>query len=443
MRRRWICGWIAAALLLAGCTGSEPAVPEPSATPSASEASEEPPRAKPLGVLKVGFVGAPATLDPYSREASDLTRTLVRPLLPSLYRLLPDGSAAPSLAGSISEFDGGVRITLTEANWSDGTRVTAKDVVASAGRARRSGQPTGFDAVDSARAVGQFEVELRGAPDDWPDALAAGTYVLPNGKWVPSKTAGPFEVARYQPNFQLTLQAAPGAQARTKKVQLKFFEDQSSLLASLETGHVDAAPLPSTVNLASRLERSEIEFDSAAGWEWVGVRALEPGAAGTMKGLLDLELLQESFIRSEGAIAGERWPTPEAESGATEPFDYSGGAPLTLAAPLGDELLGLMQRAIQLQAKEAQVEMQIPQIEAATFYGSWQQDAPVEALLMRSLGAPHFSSHRPGAGPDVPMFLVPTYLAFGRRVDGAAANPTIEGPLWNLDDWQRAEPEEE
>lgn len=422
-------------LVVTGCTGTTEPAPDGVVTPSSDGA---PSVIEPRGSVVAGFVGAPATLDPYSPRASDLTRILIRPLVPSLFKLLPDGTTEPWLAESLTEIDGGVRVTLRELSWSDGSAVTARDVVLSIGRARRSGQPTGFAAVRRARRIGASEIELLGAPEDWAGALATAAYILPGGRWDPQKTAGILEIADYTPNLELTLVPAPGSAVAFRKVRLQFFDDLIRLIDSLKSGDVDVASLPSTVNLSSRLEEADLKFSSVIGWEWVGVRAVEPGAAGTVAGVLDLGALQEGFIRGDGSITAKRWPSPDGAAGPKDPFSYSGGAPLTLAIPVGDELLALMQRAVQLQAESGGVEMQLAQIEAARLYGSWQRQAPVEALLMRSLGAPYLSTEPPSAGPKVPMFRVATCLAWGEGIEGVQVNPTVEGPLWNVEDWRRA-----
>ncbi|MBA2724428.1 MAG: hypothetical protein H0U53_00405 [Actinobacteria bacterium] len=323
-------------------------------------------------------------------------------------------------------------------SWSDGSEVTARDVVLSIRRARRSGQPTGFASVRRTRRIGASEIELFGAPDDWAGALATAAYILPGGKWDPRKTAGPLEIAAYTPNLELTLVPASGSAVAFRKVRLQFFDDLIRLIDSLKSGDVDVASLPSTVNLSSRLEEADLKFSSVFGWEWVGVRAAEPGAAGTVASVLDLEALQEGLIRDDGSATAKRWPSPDDDAGSVDRSSDSGGAPLTLAVPAGDELLSLMQRAIQLQAESGGVVMQLVQIDAATLYGSWQRQAPVEALLMRSLGAPYLSTEPPSAGPKVPMFRVATYLAWGQGIEGVQVNPTIEGPLWNVEDWRRA-----
>jgi ABC-type transport system substrate-binding protein len=126
-------------LLLSGCTDSDSGdgpKPRPSSTISL----------KAGGKLSFGVLGSPATLDPYSPVASDLTRELVRPLYPSLYRFLPDGSAVPYLARSLEESGSRAIVTLAEASWSNGKRITARDVAASVQRAT---EPSGFAGLEA------------------------------------------------------------------------------------------------------------------------------------------------------------------------------------------------------------------------------------------------------------------------------------------------------
>lgn len=437
MRGGRVCATLLVLVLSSACTADSPPAPvEPSVSPS--ESISAPINLSPRGSVSVGFVGAPATLDPFSPVASDLTRAIVRPLLPSLFRLQPDGSAVPSLASDLSRTGRGVRLTLADLSWSDGRAVTARDVAASIKRAR---PPSGFAYIDSAEVLSRRALMLTGEVEDWPSALATSAYVLPRGRWDPEVTSGPLQVVSYTPDAELRLRTSPGAPLAFKTWRLRFVDQADTLISALESGDFDVAVIPSSVNLGERLEAQGIGFSSGLGWEWIGLRTSGPVARDALAESADLQLLGESFIRDEGEIAEATWPPGGGSEGASgEPAASAAAADITIANPTGDELLGLMVRAIQLGAQDQGATMSLAEVDARTLYGEWQEAAPVDALLMRSAGAPFLSEVQPKSlGPDLPLFRVETFLAWSETMSDLTVNPTIEGPLWNLERWRRAE----
>ena len=154
--------WLLLVLTLGACTPD----PESSDPP---DAVATPPSG---GVVDLGVVGEPATLDPYGRDASDLTYALVRPVFPMPFRLLPNGNVEADLAARLDDVPGGARLELRKAKWSNGRPITARDVVASIERAT---VPSGFADVDSATARSRRVVMLRGDVDRWPETLASGS----------------------------------------------------------------------------------------------------------------------------------------------------------------------------------------------------------------------------------------------------------------------------
>jgi hypothetical protein len=319
--------------------------------------------------------------------------------------------------------------------------VTATDVVRSVRRARF---PSGFAAVRAARAISKDTVDLKGSIDDWPDALATAAYVLPDGRWDPEVTSGPLQFVRYRQDAELHLRASSGAPVAFKDWRLQFFDQGGSLIERLSSGELDAAHLPSAVNLVDRLDRQEIAHASALGWEWIGLKTSDDAVAGALARSVRSVALQEAFIRSDGEPEEVRWP-PAGESEGNEGYPGSAvGASFTVAVPTGDELLAMLQKAIQLQSEERGAVMELADAEARTFYGRWQSQAPVDALLMRSVGAPFLSLRAPEAvGPNLSLFRVKTYVAWGGSLAPLSVNPTIEGPLWDVEGWRRAVPEGE
>src|SRR5687767_12923382 len=114
---------LAMASLACPSDGGGTAKPAPT-TPTTTTAPPVPPR----GAISIGVLGEPATFDPYSPLANDMTFWLARPLYPSLFRIAPDGSVTAELASSLRPSEAGVVIELRRSRWSNGDPVTAQDV---------------------------------------------------------------------------------------------------------------------------------------------------------------------------------------------------------------------------------------------------------------------------------------------------------------------------
>jgi ABC-type transport system substrate-binding protein len=388
-----------------------------------------------------GIMGEPATLDPYAQTASDLTFALVRPLYRSLYRLLPDGRPEADLVAGMEETSSGVKVRLREAVWSNGRPITAGDVVRSA---RRAGPPSGLAGLD-AIVLGEREVGLVGKDDDWEQRLARVSFVLPRGRIRRGVYSGPLRLARRTPGLQLVYKPNPrGEEVMLDRLRVWFVERTGTLLTLLENGELDAAAIPSTVNLAARLQERDIPFQKELGWEavWLDLSSLEPRSRRAVAGKVDRQELQEGFVRGDGRITNTLRPGPGSGSASglfEEPRAVGSPGSFSLAVPKGDELLDLAQRAIQLQLADADARLDLVTSDVRRFYGPWRREAPVDAFLLRSSGAPGMSD---GAGRirtyrAVPLFHVATYLA-GDLVAGFEVNPTLDGPLWNMPGWSRA-----
>ena len=427
-------------MFLASCTGSsDDANVGPSPTPTAAGSTE------PSGEVFFGVLGEPATFDPYSPLASDLTYALARPLYPSLFRLLPDGSAEPYLAGSVEEIDGGVRVNLRAARWSDGSLITAQDVVASARRARL---PSGFALARSVRTVGSTAVEFRGPDVDWPVALAAGAFIMPEGRYG-SVVGGPFQIESRTPGLEVVFEPNSSWVEGTvgiERLSVQFIENTGTMTYLLKKGRLDGAAMPSAVNLGFRLDEAGLEHDSALGWESVRLE-FAAGDLGqqdrkALAAAIERDVLQDGFVRDDGRISNTLAPQP-GDGGADGEWEKPktslerlAGRSFGIAAPVGDELLNSFQQVVQLQLDGHDAHADMIDIDVRTFYGRWSTRGPADAFLVRSLGAPGLPEPPiEGALEAMPMFQVATYLAWNEGVDGPVVNPSIEGPLWNAATW--------
>ena len=390
------------------------------------------------GRVVVGFLGAPASLDPYAPNASDLTRALARPLYPSLFRFLPDGTARPYLARSVEQENGGTRVVLRRARWSNGKPITAGDVVASAHRAT---PPSGFAAFDRVARAGRRAVLLIGRVRSVPRALASAAFVLPEGIGGQA-FGGPYLLRSYRPGLGLVLQRnrtwSAGPRPFLDRVTVRFVETLRGLLGLLERGTLDVGALPSFVNLRDVVS-DNVRLDERRGWEMLFLdfrgSSLTPGERVAVGQGIDRSALQEAFVRDEGEMTSVV-PEPLSSRPAALPSPRRPSELVQIAVPAGDELLELMQRGIFQQLDRAGIEADLVGIDQTTLYGPWARAFPLDAALRRSVTGPRYAPERSSRSlPAWPLFRVSTFAASRRGVHGPMPNPTFDGLLWNIERW--------
>lgn len=428
MPGRGLLAALAAAVVLASC------IPETEGPGRADPSPTEVENAA-AGHLRFGVLGDVATLDPYSPKATDLTFALVRPVYPSLFRLEADGSVVNSLAAEIEVSGRKAVVTLAKMSWSHTRQIKARDVVASW---RRAGPPSGFSRIERARMTGPLEVTFEGNVTDWEAALATNAFILPSGK-VGRSYAGPYMIEKRVRGLVVRYGVNPtweGAEQGFARLSVFSVDTTGELLRLLQREKLDAAWFPSTVNLAERLDAADIRYDSALGWSSVELRAganVSSAALRTIGGALDRRALDEAFIRDDGRVSDTLVPGP-GEDGVEGPFrpgSGGGSTSFTLAAPHGDELLEFLQRAIQLQLAKAgfdveTVDLPVKDIYSETFEG---------VSLLRREGSPEAPDPRAAYSSTIPLFNVKTYVVWNQNLHPLEANPTSEGPLWNVETW--------
>ena len=374
------------------------------------------------------MLGEPDTLDPYGRHASDLTYALIAPVFPMPYRMLPDGTVEPDLAESIETTTTGALLTLAEREWSNGRPITARDVVASI---RRATPPSGFAAIEAAHVGGLRVVEMSGRVTDWEATLATAAFVLPRGRLIGGNVSGgPFRFFDYKPGRSIGYEKNPEAVEAPylDRVKISFVQGTDLLIRLLEQGDIDAAAIPSSINLGTRLEEADITYDSAIGAERLVLEfnsdrvALQTARAVVAE--IDRAKLVGSFIRDEGESLGS----------APEKMPEHLPVTLSVGSPEGDELLALIQRGLQIDLEPSVDTIELITAPVSTVYGAWLREAPVDALLIRAIG-------QVGRGQSIddrfsfPLASVATFIAWREEVHGIAVNPSLDGPLWNVDQW--------
>lgn len=276
--------------------------------------------------------------------------------------------------------------------------------------------------------------------------VAAGTSVAVLGGRRRLRDGAPFVRARHVPGLKLVLRADPTSATPPllDRIVVFFVESLDVAIELLESGRLDAASLPASVNLDERLEEMGLEHAAALGYEAIHMR-FDPKRLSRKEWIavarrVDREALAEGLLRDDGRVTDTLRPTPEGATGAFSDVVAVGTDPpetLRLATPVGDELLDLIQRAVQIQLGRHGIEVEILSVPAATFYGDWIDAPEVEALLVRTMGAPGLADPPRAAASwfALPIAQVETVLAWRPGIHGLVPNPTLEGPLWNAHEW--------
>ena len=409
------------ALLSVACDTTEaPPERDPTPTPPPSEIQVG-------GDVTFGVLGEPATLDPYADDASDLTYFLARPVYRSLFRVMPDGVVESDLVSrdDLRAVPGGVTAELQRARWSNGDPITARDVVRSVERAR---PPSGFVGLE-ATAIDRRTVRFRGnVSGDWARRLAVGTFIVPPGN--PLRTAaGPFVMHRYVPGLEVTYHPNTSADLEPllDRLTVRFVADLEILLKLLEAGELDAAAIPSAVNIDERLDELGLSSSGIPGWETIvlDLELAKPELRAPIIGSVDRELIAQGLIRDDGRAL--QTPVPESSGGVVEEF--------TLGTATGDELLVLIQRVIQKNLKQNDMDADLATIEPRTFYSDPR--AGIDVSLRREIVPGFFGSRVPKDLSWFPLFSVHSFIAWNDGVGGFEPNGSLDGPLWNAHEWYR------
>lgn len=380
------------------------------------------------GTVVLGVFGEPPTLDPYSALASDLTYLLATPVYRSLYRTMPDGVVESDLAESVtSEGRRSVLVRLRRAKWSNGDPLTSRDVVRSVERAR---YPSGFVGLDAA-VVNRRTVRLTGdVSGDWAVRLADNTLVVPPRDG-PRVGSGAFVMTRYVPGLEIVFERNPhAAGANLDRIKVQFIASLDIMLALLENGELDAAAVPSAMNLDDRLDEIGVSHAQTPGRETIALHMggdTDENLRSAIAGAIDVGRMAEGLIRDQGVALDNE--LPDQSSG--------GGVEIQLGTASGDELLQLMQRVLQKDLADDEVNSELVQVEPATLYGEWEIESPLDVALDREI-VPGSRRRRPTKDLTwVPLFSVESFLAWNDGINGLIPHGGLEGPLWNAEDWWR------
>ena len=492
------------------------------------------------GSVTVAYPYEPSTLNPFVPGGdSPATRDLVRPMMPALYRLGPRGSRVPWLLASepsVSDIGGtpwGVTLHMrADAVWSDGTPITASDlrftwkaVTTSVGVATRDP----YDRLTDVVVVGPHIARLVfGKPfARWRDLFSAGLGVLPahvvrgdvakalQRSWPVS--GGPYVLKSWTPGLSMVFERntrAWGIKPLLDTITIDFVADPVTALQLYARGGVDVIGPYAAVDLArrARAARNGTSVSSDRGATWVGL--FLNGASSLLSDVRVRQALAESFDRPSiaAALIGTSGAPLDSPGGAlpsreSPVFQRYGFAParassalssagwrtvkgsrarrrnghdlsITVATVNDDELIQRVARALNADASEVGVDLNLIAIDSPDVWGTWLESSRFESALLverdppggdvrgrYSLAGPHDLAHLndprlraavEGADatlndaspavrapleriaalvPVVPLFTLDVIVAARPGVNGIVASASADGFLWDCDSW--------
>ena len=462
----------------------------------------------------MGYPDEPATLNPVT-EPAPAARDILRPLLPSFFRITPDLRYEPSLLAAEPEVvPAGERTEVRfrirgDASWSDGTPVTVEDVAFTwrVMREVEAWNPTGFgrliDVVADDPKTGRLVLD--GPWPGWRDLFAAGRFVLPAHLGGPASvvgwdqgppvTAGPYGLERWVPGHSVAMVADPmywGRPPGVQRLELLFVPDPTTALQLLERGELDVVTPMAGLSWGRRLAEAAGGTSTAVGPDVVSL-------AFSVDAVTDVDLRRqiahavdrtrflEVVLRDEAEPA-DGILVPE-QPGAEAAWAGYGTGP-TSAEPAPEELELVHQRTelpdltaryVQAELERAAVDAELVALEPDVLYGSFLPARRFDLAIVEVRTGPSPELWRwvelPAAGPSLTGLDDPAVLDLARRagegsevalretqtqladravvlplyrprvtmgwrtgIRGPAANPTVEGPLWNVEAWSASAP---
>jgi ABC-type transport system substrate-binding protein len=287
----------------------------------------------------------PQTFDPI--QSSQIRTWYVWQLVyEGLVRAELDGSLTPMLASSwtIDETGTVYDFTLRDgAKFSDGSPVTADDVVFSFERLKADGLPYAQDRFKSLTSVAKVDDGTVRFTLSGPDAgfmlnlgspFVVGSAIM-KADWVQSHDpkqemlgTGPFSLVSYAPNSELVLKRNdnywnPEAAAKVENLKIRYMPEQSAQIAAMLSGQIDLM-FPSAESMLQLKRVPDVTTVAVASTNTVRLNIntnLEPFSDPDFRRAMSLSLNRDEIVA--GAFLGEASPS------AQLPPSYSWGPKLS------------------------------------------------------------------------------------------------------------------
>jgi ABC-type transport system substrate-binding protein len=418
---------LACALGLAACPAKHPQPVRPtgaSTTPTTPSG----------GSLTVAYPSEPPTLDPFARggdstATTDVMRLMCAPL-----------AAVATIANEVIDIH-------PAATWSDGSHVTADDVVAT-WRAGRRAHLGAFSAVTAVRKLAATRARVTGT-GAWATAfeclIPAAARTLAR-RWPVS--AGPYVMRAWRPGLDISFAAnarAPGGAPKIGALRIVFVPDATGALTLLRRGSVDVAAGYRTPDWQRRVAEAKARAFPGE------VRSVQL-ALNTARAPLDkvaqalVDSIDRARVRSvvvQDPPSGGEPANLAAARGLLERSGWRGsgvrkrgGVPLsvTLAFDGADEMSGVVARAVEYQSARAGFETHAIALDAAELWGSWRFGRNFQAAILTAASPTY--RRAPGATRSVELFSVREITA-AREGITVAPPAAVGGPFTAAATWTR------
>ncbi len=431
----------ALAFALVACPGG--GRPSPKPTNSASPARAPGTRG---GEIVVAYPSEPSTLNPYLPGGdSPATRDLVRLLMPSLWRIGPDGKRERSLltdepvtAQTGGQFLAGIHLR-EDAKWSDGTPITTADLRFTWSTLRNRRLPIvprlAYEKISDVRIASARSATLVFPTPyaGWQDLFSAGAGLLPehllrnapfntalNGGWPAS--GGPFVLKTWTRGLEMIFQRNPNAwgdEPYLDRIRVQFVPDVDTALRLLRAGRVHVLGPYAAVDLARRgglVPGASVTSDFGSTWTALMLNVRTPVLTDArvrhaLAYSIDRPALVEGLVRAEGKLldgfaAGTE--IPDGTEAATFRSDVreasrllgaagwrgsgtrtKGGRELTftVAAPPG-ELTDRVLRAMHAQARRTGFDLNAVTLDDDRLWRDWIRGSRFQAAMVVVRDAP-------------------------------------------------------
>ncbi|MGV3621789.1 MAG: ABC transporter substrate-binding protein [Archangium sp.] len=280
--------------LVALCSCRSKSTPDAGLPPAASrewlegKLPAETGRPKPGGAITVRVMSDPACLNALDDACRDgwvmrMTRGLV---VETLFEVAADGALKPGLAARWSDSEDHRTTTFTlreDATFSDGAKLTSKDVVATFDALMDPKRSTGslrgeFAGLSSWKVLDEKTVELKWSTPS-PFTLRGLSHVpiyassQLAGEWQElgkkPMGSGPYVIASWERGQSLTLQKREGARAYLDRIVFRFVKDHTAAAALFERGDLEVMTA-----ITPQLWRS-LESSTWARRDWNRIKSLD------------------------------------------------------------------------------------------------------------------------------------------------------------------------
>jgi ABC-type transport system substrate-binding protein len=310
----------------------------------------------------------------------------------------------------------------------------------------------------------------------------------------PPVTAGPFRLGEWVPGRSVRLDADPrfwGAEPSVEGIEVTFVPDPTTAIQLLQQARLDAVAPMAGVSWGGRLDAlSEVEVSRATGPDLISLvmnteRIPDVVLRRRIADSVDRGRFLEVVLREEAEPADGVLP-PELPGAEPAWAAYGTRAPppaglsreIQLVHQRG-ELMDLLARYVQAELERAGIDAELVPLESDVFHGRFLAGREFDLALVETRSGPAADLWRwvevPGAAepitgladqnlarlvgegvegneealqeaqvglaeqvPVQPLFRPVVTMGWRAGVSGLAANPTVEGPLWNASAWGRA-----